>query len=322
MKRNKNPYSILNVNKFVSSSEIQKAYRFKAKELHPDTNRSSAAKSEDFYMLNNAYKLLYNTHTRKLYDEGKIDSNGKPIIQKEKSNSPQQRRKKFYFKTELNSVKNNFPNKNTFSNINSAIEKAQSFAINIAKFPSKNINKTKSSSIQNSTFISVFVPFKTAIRGGNKKITFRDGHSIMLKIPAGVKTGQIIRIREQGEININGKRRDAMIRVQIKHHRYLVSSGDNILLHLPISLTEAVHGGIATIPTVDGQAQLKIPKGANSGQVLRLKGKGINRKNSKKAGDQLVHLHVHLPNAEDSELQKFTSRWTQKNYDPRSQIAI
>ena len=89
---------------------------------------------------------------------------------------------------------------------------------------------------------------------------------------------------------------------------------------LPISLSEAIGGVSVTVSTVSGLVKLVVPKGSNTGQILRLKGKGIVTQDGKRIGDQLVHLSVVLPDVIDQELEKFIKNWSELYaYDPRKE---
>jgi DnaJ-class molecular chaperone len=96
--------------------------------------------------------------------------------------------------------------------------------------------------------------------------------------------------------------------------------GDDIVLDLPISLDEAVLGAKVETPTVSGRVALTIPKGSTSGDVLRLKGKGVPTAKGK-AGDQRVVLQVMLPERIDDDLEAFFKTWRETHrYDPRAKL--
>lgn len=318
MTGSKNPYSVLGVKLNASPKEIHQAYRHKAKELHPDTNSRNPMSAKDFNILSNAYNLLKNEFTRSLFDQGKIDFDGNPIkFQKKLDEKP--KKKPTQSRRKLGQSKKTMAR--SWPNLHTIAAKAQSIPGLLTQWSTLNENKSKDSPQKEPISITMEVPFKIAARGGNKKISLHDGQTILVKIPPGVETDQIIRLRELGKINQTRKRRDIVMRIKVNRHQKLIREGDDIRLNLPISLSEAVLGAQIRIPTVDGFAELKVPQGANSGQVLRLRGKGIFRGNGQVSGDQLVYLNIQLPKAHDSELQTFASRWSQRNYDPRQQLA-
>jgi DnaJ-class molecular chaperone len=82
-----------------------------------------------------------------------------------------------------------------------------------------------------------------------------------------------------------------------------------------------VLGARIEVPTIDGRVTVSVPKGASSGQVLRLRGKGIRNNRSSSQGDQLITLKIALPSTVDSELERFMQDWGQRHpYDPRSRF--
>ncbi len=112
---------------------------------------------------------------------------------------------------------------------------------------------------------------------------------------------------------------DAHVEISVKPHPFFVRSGDDIHVELPITLSEAVLGAKVRTPTPSGAVMLTVPKGSSSGAVLRLKGKGVARANSK--GDQLVTLKIMLPPEPNVELEELVSRWSAPgDFDPRKEM--
>ena len=104
--------------------------------------------------------------------------------------------------------------------------------------------------------------------------------------------------------------------ISINPHRLFEPHGDNIHVELPITLTEAVLRARVRVPTPTEPLILTIPKGSNTGTVLRLKGKGVQRRGSH--GDELVTVKVMLPPEANPELEAFVSNWSPgTSYDPR-----
>jgi DnaJ-class molecular chaperone len=104
--------------------------------------------------------------------------------------------------------------------------------------------------------------------------------------------------------------------VEVRPDRRFTRDGDDITLELPISLTEAVLGGQVRVPTPTGDVTMSVPKGSNTGTKLRLRGRGVPRREGGQ-GDQFVQLKVVLPKSPDPELESFVSGWKDKDYDPR-----
>ena len=125
--------------------------------------------------------------------------------------------------------------------------------------------------------------------------TAKKEETIKIKIPAGVEEGNYMTMSGQGNQNASGVSGDLVIVFEEEDHSYFVRDGDNLILELHISFPLAVLGGKIEIPTLDGKVGLKIPKGIQSGQILRLKGKGFPRIRSKHFGDQLVKVQIDTP---------------------------
>ena len=119
--------------------------------------------------------------------------------------------------------------------------------------------------------------------------------TIKIKIPAGVEEGNYMTMGGQGNQNLSGVSGDLIVVFEEKDHRYFVRDGENVILELHISFPAAVLGGKIEIPTLNGKVGLKIPKGIQSGQILRLKGKGFPKIRSKFYGDQLVKIQIDTP---------------------------
>jgi len=119
--------------------------------------------------------------------------------------------------------------------------------------------------------------------------------TIKVKVPAGVEEGNYMTLNGQGNEDIWKNPGDLIIMFVEGDHEYFVRDGENVLLEVAVSYPTAVLGGKIEIPTVDGKAWLKIPAGIQSGQVLRLKGKGFPRLRSRSNGDQLVKIQVETP---------------------------
>ena len=123
----------------------------------------------------------------------------------------------------------------------------------------------------------------------------RKNETIKLKIPAGVEDGNYMTVSGQGNEDVNGRSGDLIVVFDEKSHEYFIRDGVNVLLEATIQYPVAVLGGKIDIPTLDGHAQLKIPSGIQSGQVLRMRRKGFPRLRSQSRGDQLVRIMVHTP---------------------------
>lgn len=163
------------------------------------------------------------------------------------------------------------------------------------------------------------VTFLEACVGGKKRITLGGGKTIDVNIPAGTEDGHKLRLRGLGQAGRAGNG-DALVTIKVAPHAYFKREGHDIHLEVPVSLPEALNGESIKVPTLSGDVTLKLHKGANTGTVMRLKGKGIHR-GKDEAGDMFVTLKVVLPDAGRDELASALEKWGQKHaYDPRKKL--
>jgi molecular chaperone DnaJ len=120
--------------------------------------------------------------------------------------------------------------------------------------------------------------------------------TLSVKIPAGVDEGDRIRLSGEGEAGVNGgPPGDLYVVVHLKEHAVFQRDGDDLHCEMPISFTQAALGGEIEIPTLDGSARIKVPPETQSGQVFRLRGKGIKGVRSTYPGDLLCEVTVETP---------------------------
>jgi DnaJ-class molecular chaperone len=165
------------------------------------------------------------------------------------------------------------------------------------------------------------IEFLEAVNGATKRITMPDGGTLDVSIPAGTRDKQVLRLRGKGGAGLGGgPAGDALVEVEVQPHKFFTRDGDDIRLELPISLPEAVLGAQLDVPTPTGSVRMTVPKGANSGTVLRLKGKGA-RRGDKSHGDEYVTLKVILPERVDPQLEEFAQQWQAgKEQNPRQHL--
>jgi DnaJ-class molecular chaperone len=150
-----------------------------------------------------------------------------------------------------------------------------------------------------------------------------DGRTIDLTIPPGAYDGQTLRLKGQGMPGFEGgPPGDAYVELRVQPHPYFERKDHNIHLNLPITLPEAVLGGRIEVPTIDGPVTMTVPKGANTGTTLRLRGRGVRDQKSGQRGDQYVRLQVVLPKTPGPELEECVRRWAgDHSYDPRADLS-
>jgi molecular chaperone DnaJ len=120
--------------------------------------------------------------------------------------------------------------------------------------------------------------------------------NVQLKIPAGVDTGSRLRLRGEGEAGEQGgPDGDLYVFLSVEEHDFFVRSNDDIHCRIPISFTQAALGAIIEVPTLQEKEKIKIPKGTQNGNSLRLKGKGIPHLRGYGRGDQIIEVFVQTP---------------------------
>ncbi len=290
-----NPYTRLGVAPTASTEEIRRAYRKLAKALHPDARPGDKAAEERFKHVTAAFNLLSDPVARGRFDRGEIDADGNEII-----NGHRRRHN-----AGAGAGRDGFRD---FSDMFSG-----AFGDD-ARGPFN----TRGADVRYKLPIS----FEEAANGGRKRVTMGDGKALELVIPEGVRSGQVLRLRGQGAAGARGAAAgDALVEIEVQAHPHFAREGDDIRLDVPITLTEAVLGAKIRVPTLTGPVTVTVPRGSNSGAVLRLRGKGV--KGEKGKGDQLLRLSVVLPERSDAELQRFVSRWRPpKTYDPRKHFDV
>ncbi len=118
---------------------------------------------------------------------------------------------------------------------------------------------------------------------------------IKVKIPVGIENGEMIRLSGGGEAISGGENGDLYIKVHVKRHAIFRKDGINLIMELPIKLSQALLGDTVTVKTLDGDVSLKIPEGVMHGEVLRMKGKGVPAGSGSARGDILVKTSIQLP---------------------------
>lgn len=298
------PYAALGVKKTATEAELKAAYRKIAKADHPDLNPDPAA-AERFKAASAAYDLLKDPEQRRRFDAGEIDEQGQERPQRryyrdhaEAADNPYARSYGFDSDADLGDV---------FSDLFGRRSAGQE------GFRQGGQSRDFHMRGQDHRF-TLQVDFMTAAKGGKTRITLPDGSDLEVAIPKGAQDGQTIRLKEKGGPGFGkGGPGDAYLTLAVAPDPMFRREGDDIFLTLPISLAEAVLGGKVATPTIDGPVNLTIPKGATTGQKLRLRGRGIN------GGDQQVELKVVMPPKVDPELEAFMETWRKSHdYDPRA----
>jgi DnaJ-class molecular chaperone len=302
-------YSVLGVPKTASAGDITKAYRKLAKKLHPDLNPGDEAAEEKFKKITAAYDILGDAEKRGRYDRGEIDASG------------QERPQQHYYR-EYAGGQDGARYRSTagFEDIGAFSDLFGDLFGERGGMREGGRGGARFSMRGPDAQYRLEVDFLDAVNGTKTRITLPDGGTLDVAIPAGVTDGQVLRLKGKGGPGIGeGEPGDALIEISVRPHPVFKREGDDIIVEVPITFDEAVLGGKIEVPTIGGRVFATVPPGSNTGQTLRLKGRGIKTKSG--TGDQLVKLSVVLPERIDDDLKGFAETWREAHrYDPRRKL--
>lgn len=294
------PYSALGLGKTASEEDVRRAYKRIARESHPDLNPGDPKAEAKFKAASAAYDLLKDKEKRARFDRGEIDASG------------QERPDRRFYREYAEGPEGAYGNARGYEDIDLSGVFDDLFGAR-ARGGAREGFAMRGQDLQ----FTLEIGFLDAIYGAQKRIALPGGGPIEVTIPQGVSDGQTIRLRGKGTPGVGGgPPGDALVTITVAPHPLFERVGDDIEIELPIGIDEAVLGGKVETPTIDGPVKLTIPKGASSGQVLRLRGRGVKR--GDRRGDQRVRLRIVSPPRIDPELEAFFRTWREGHgYDPR-----
>jgi len=299
-------YSVLGVQKTASAGDITKAYRKLAKKLHPDLNPGDTVAEDKFKQISHAYSILKDPEQRGKYDRGEIDASG------------QERPQQQYYREYAGGPEGaRYHSSAGFEDIGAFSDLFGDMFGGAAGMRGGRRGGGQFSMRGQDAQYHLDISFLDAVNGTKQRITLPDGGTLDVTIPAGVSEGQVLRLKGKGMPGLGeGPPGDALVEVGVKPHPVFKREGNDIVVDLPISFDEAVLGGKVEVPTIGGRVAATVPAGSNTGQTLRLKGRGVKGK-----GDQLVKLTVMMPETVDDDLKSFAEEWRKTHaYDPRGKL--
>ncbi len=293
------PYETLGVAKTASADEIRKAYRKLAKKLHPDLNPGDKQAEDKFKEVAGANDLLSDPEKRRRYDAGEIDASGA-------EKAPPHPR---YYRDYAQEGGNPYAGQGAYGDF----AQGDDLFAELLRRSAEQARRRPGADLH----YELPIDFLDAVNGADKTITLPQGGTLNVTIPAGVEDGQTLRLRGKGAPSPGeGPPGDALVQIVVRPHRYFTREGADILLDLPVTVKEAALGAEVRTPTTTGSVMLKIPKRSNTGDVLRLRGKGVKTRSG--AGDERVRLKVMMPTGAEPELDAFLADWKPAaDYDPR-----
>ncbi len=291
-------YQILGVSRAAEESEIKKAYRKLARKYHPDVNQDAGAEDK-FKEVKEAYEVLKDADKRQAYD--RFGADWKHGQQFEGAGAGG-----FGGGAYGGAHAGDQFGGGDFSDFFESIFGERHQQGQGSPFGQhQRVRPQRGADLQ----LKLDITLEEAFNGGSKTIQFArsTGSSEMKKlkinIPKGVKTGQKIRLAKQGQASPGGgEPGDLLLEMNIQAHRLFRLDDHNVILRLPLTPWEAALGCSVKVPTLAGSVELKIKPGMQSGQRMRLKGKGMP---GPPQGDQFVEIMIHSPVASNEEDEQF-----------------
>lgn len=270
-------YKILGVPKNATQQDIKKAYRKLARKYHPDVNPGDTSAEKKFKEINEAHEVLGNAENRAKYDEYGKDWQHAEAFEKAKKEQAQYQRQR-------QSAQGSFSDED-FSDFFSAMFGGRTGRSQRSmQFRGQDINA------------ELELPLEEVYRTHKRTLNV-NGKNIRLNIPAGVKNGQVIKIRHHGAEGINGgPRGDLHIRFSIVNNTKFRRDEDNLYTSVKLDLYKALLGGEIIVDTFDGQVKLNVKPETANGTQVKLKGKGFPKyKKEGQFGDLYITYEIELP---------------------------
>jgi len=266
----KSLYETLNVSESASSDEIKKAYRKLARKYHPDINKDESA-VDKFKEINAAYEVLSDTKKKQQYDQHGDQMFGGQNFHDFARGQGQG--------VDLDDIL-----RQMFGGGGGASSGFNGFGGGgFGGFAGPDLDlQTR-----------IVVPFLTSVLGGKHSVS-ANGKSFDIKIPAGIKSGETLRVRGKGQQH-QGEVGDLLIKIEVSASDDYERKGDNLYKTFTVPLKEALFGGKVQVETPEKEVSLKVPTNTKNGQKFRLKGKGVPDRKTAMRGDLYLVANVVLP---------------------------
>ena len=318
-------YETLGVQRNASSEEIKKAYRKLARELHPDVNPSEQAQ-EKFKSVTHAYEVLGDEQSRRSYDSGGSEAGFgfgdifETFFGGGGSRGPRSRaergqdallRVELSFEEAVFGVEKSIPvdtavlcetcngscaKPGTSAKVCDICRGAGQVQTQVRSLLGSVITSSPCGSCRGYGHI---IPEPCITCRGQGRVRAR--RDIELKIPAGVEDGLRLQLAGSGEVGFGGgPSGDLYVDISLAPHQYFSRNGDELICELEVPLHDAVLGTMVKIDSFDGEVEIQVPAGSQTGDVIPVKGKGFGRLRQSGRGDLLVTIQVKIPSKLDS----------------------
>lgn len=283
-------YDILGVSRTASADEIRRSYRKLARKYHPDVNPGDASAEASFKKVAAAYEVLSDEDKRKAYDEfGDEALKGGFDPDKARAYRDWQRRRTAGAR----------PFQEPFRESGAAgFSDASRFDFgdlgDLFGFGRPPRGPQRGADVR----AVVDMELAQAIAGGEVKLDVPGRGVMTVRIPPGADTGSTVRLAGKGAPGEAGAPAgDLVLEMRVRPHPVMRREGLDLSMRVPVTVDEAYNGATIEIPTFDGPVKLTIPPRSQAGQRLRLRGKGVQRKDRR--GDLFVELDVRVPDRQD-----------------------
>ncbi len=293
-------YDVLGVNRNASEKEIKKAYRKLARQYHPDVNPGDPKAEEKFKQVNEAYEVLRDPEKRRKYDQL-----GSSYKQWERMGDRQggfdwsqwttgQQQPGGGFRYEFTDT--DFASDDLFSDFFRNIFGGMGRQQRSGGRQYGGFQRASQAMKGRDLEVEVPISLEDAYHGTQRVIQVGD-RRLTVKIPAGARDGTRVRLSQQGEPGYGGgSAGDLYVIVRLQEHPVFRRDGDDLHIDLKIPVYTAVLGGKVRVPTLDGSVTLNIKPGTQSGQSIRLRGKGMPKLRQRDAhGDLYAHILITVP---------------------------
>ena len=310
----KDYYQILGISKNASADDIKQAYRKLARKYHPDLNPGDKKAEARFKEVNEAQEVLSDPDKRRKYDQyGQYWSQVGQQGASSRSGTPG---------VNVDFGGFDFGQYGNFEEfINEMLGRGAGRSTRSYRTSTSGMGGGYSDMSPPDSEGSVTLSFAEAFNGTQKQFLLGN-ETVKVRIPKGAKSGSRLKIKGKGQASpfSSGQRGDLYLNIELQSHPLFKFKGDNLVAEIPITPEEAVLGAEITVPTPDGQVAMKIPAGVDSGQSLRLKGKGWWKANNQRS-DLMVKLKIVTP----KDLSKVEREYYQKlqqasSYNPRQKL--
>jgi curved DNA-binding protein len=310
-------YQILNVSRDAEGADIKKAYRKLARKYHPDVNKDASAEDK-FKEVNEAYEVLKDKDKRQAYDRFGSDwKHGQQFNSGGQGGGFGGRPGGGFGGAQPTGGFAGGDFSDFFESVfgGAGFQQSAGGGGGFQRGAQKGVDQQ----------LKLDISLEEAYSGGSKTIQFSqsDGAGVAemkklkINIPKGVSSGQKIRLAKQGKGSASGgEHGDLYLEMNVLPHRLFKLDKNDVTLRLPITPWEAAQGTSLKVPTLAGSVELKIKPGMQSGQKMRLKGKGMQ---GPPAGDQFVEIMIQTPPAADEKAEKFYAEMAKTfNFNPRN----